>query len=98
MRGTPNLGRLWWIGGLWHLMGVLGEAAPTGLLIGVALLAVGMLATHLLRRRVPASRDARVTRRTLRQRTRLGDVPRHRDPDASCHSRPRAPAPAAAAD
>jgi hypothetical protein len=91
-----------WVAALWQLASVLTDLGPTGLLAGAAagaaVLIAAVLAVRLLFHR-PASRPGpRLTSRALRERVGLTGVPRHRDPDASGRSRPRAPtaAPAAA--
>jgi hypothetical protein len=84
-----------WFGVLWHLVGVLTDAGPGGLLVGAAvatgLLLIAILAASILLRRVGAGSGVRVTRRVLRERTGRAGIPRHRDPDAAGQSRPRAP-------
>ena len=84
-----------WLGALWHLLGVLTDVGPTGLLAGTAaaagLLLAAVLAVRVLLRRVGAASGPRATRRALRERAHRTGVPRHRDPDASGRSRPRAP-------
>ena len=86
-----------WYSALWHLLGVLTEVGPAGLLAGTAaaagLLLAAALAVRVLRRARPL---------TFRRRLAAGVaapavVPRHRDPDARGHSRPRAPTAALAA-
>jgi hypothetical protein len=84
-----------WLGALWHLVGVLIDVGPTGLLVGTAaatgVLLTAMLAASVLLRRVVADPCPRVTRRVLRQHAGRTGIPRHRDPDAAGRSRPRAP-------
>jgi uncharacterized protein DUF6412 len=75
-----------------------------GTVVGVSWMGVllgAVLMTSLLLAVVVASRHARGrqatppaplrTRRTLRAHTERAGVPRHRDPDAAGHARPRAP-------
>jgi Family of unknown function (DUF6412) len=89
------------LGLLWHLVGVLTDMGPGGLLAGTAaatgvLLAV-MLAAAALPRRVTADARPLATRRILREHAGRIGMPRHRDPDAAGRSRPRAPTVARAA-
>ena len=89
-----------WFGLLWHLVGVLADAGPAGLLAGTAA-ATGLLLTVMLAavrlRRIVTGPGPRVTRRILRERAGLTGTPRHRDPDAAGRTRPRAPTTARAA-
>lgn len=84
-----------WLGALWHLVGMLTDVGPTGLLVGTAaatgVLLTAMFAASVLLRRAVADPGPPVTRRALRERARRTGVPRHRDPDAAGRSRPRAP-------
>jgi len=85
-----------WYSALWHLLGVLTEVGPAGLLAGTAaaaglLLAVA-LAVRVLRRGAVAAPGPRITPPL----PTMG-VPRHRDPDAQGRPRPRAPTAARAA-
>lgn len=89
------------LGLLWHLVGVLTDVGPGGLLAGTAaatgvLLAV-MLAASAVPRHVRADAGPLVTRRILREHAGRTGMPRHRDPDAAGRSRPRAPTAALAA-
>ncbi len=89
------------LGLLWHLVGLLTEVGPGGLLAGTAaatgvLLAV-MFAASALPRHVTGDTRPLVTRRILREHARRTGMPRHRDPDAAGRSRPRAPTAAVAA-
>ncbi len=90
-----------WLGALWHLVGVLTDVGPTGLLVGTAaatgVLLTAMLAASVLVRRLVAGNGLRVTRRVMRERAGRTGIPRHRDPDAAGQSRPRAPTAALAA-
>ncbi|MCA2211306.1 DUF6412 domain-containing protein [Jidongwangia harbinensis] len=84
-----------WLEAFWHLVSVLTDAGPTGLLAGAGAVAGVLLGTVVaagvrLGRR-PAAIGPHVTRRVLRERTRRTGVPRHRDPDASGRVRPRGP-------
>jgi hypothetical protein len=82
-----------WLAVLWRVLGVLIEAGPAGSLVGTAvavgLLAAAFLAAQELRQVHPGGES--VTRRGLRARAERIGVPRHRDPDAAGHARPRAP-------
>ena len=84
-----------WFSALWHLLGVLTEVGPAGLLAGTAaaagLLLAAALAVRVLIRGVVAGPALRITRRLLREQAGRTGVPRHRDPDARGRSRPRAP-------
>ncbi|GAA5178974.1 hypothetical protein GCM10023322_07490 [Rugosimonospora acidiphila] len=84
-----------WFGALWHVVGVLIDVGPSGLLVGTAaatgILLTAMLAASILLRRVVADSCPGVTRRVLRQHAQRTGIPRHRDPDAAGRSRPRAP-------
>jgi hypothetical protein len=86
---------------LWHLVIALSDLGPAGLLAGTAaaaaMLLAAVVAAYALLRRAPASPNPRVSTRALRERSDRTGVPRHRDPDASGRSRPRAPTPAYAA-
>jgi hypothetical protein len=89
------------LGLLWHLLGLLTDVGPSGLLAGTAaatgvLLAV-MIAASALPRHVAAYAGPLVTRRILREQAGRTGMPRHRDPDAAGRSRPRAPTVAVAA-
>ena len=90
-----------WFGLLWHLVGVLTDAGPAGLLAGTAaatgVLLTVMLAASVRLRRIEAEPGPRVTRRILRERAGMTGTPRHRDPDAAGRTRPRAPTTALAA-
>jgi hypothetical protein len=83
-----------WVGALWRVLGVLSEAGPYGLLVGTAV-AAGLVLVAFLAARAPRQavdgHAVLVTRRGLRQRADRVPVPRHRDPDAAGHARPRAP-------
>jgi hypothetical protein len=84
-----------WLGALWHVVGVLTEFGPTGLFAGTGAVA-GVVLLAVLAARVPQRsqilvRALGVTCRVLRERAGRAGVPRHRDPDASGRSRPRAP-------
>jgi hypothetical protein len=85
-----------WFSALWHLLGVLTEVGSAGLLAGTAaaagLLLAAALAVRVLRR---ARVAAAAPRLALPSAPTV--VPRHRDPDARGHSRPRAPTAALAA-
>ncbi|GII25080.1 DUF6412 domain-containing protein [Planosporangium mesophilum] len=80
-----------WVGSLWHLVGVLTEVGPTGLLVGTGVLLTAILAARVLLGRVVADPRPQVTGRVLREHAERTGIPRHRDPDASGRSRPRAP-------
>jgi len=86
-----------WYSALWHLLGVLTEVGPAGLLAGTAaaagLLLAAALALRILRRARPRSFRGRPAAAVAAPAV----VPRHRDPDARGHSRPRAPTAALAA-
>jgi hypothetical protein len=84
-----------WVEALWHVVSVLTDAGPTGLLVGAGAVAAALLGTVIaagarLGRR-PATAGPHLTRRALQERTRRTGVPRHRDPDASGRVRPRGP-------
>src|SRR5262249_39938407 len=85
-----------WYSALWHLLGVLTEVGPAGLLAGTAaaagLLLVAALAVRVLRRGIIVTPGPRITAPPP-----ATGVPRHRDPDASGRPRPRAPTAARAA-
>jgi hypothetical protein len=84
-----------WLGALWRVLWMLSEAGPYGLLVGTAVAAGLVMAAFLAARAPRQAVDGRavlVTRRGLRQRAERVGVPRHRDPDAAGHARPRAPA------
>ncbi len=94
------VGSVTWFDALWHLLGVLAEVGPASLLAGTAaagLLLAAALALRVLVRCLVAGPGPRITRRILRDRAGCPGVPRHRDPDARGHSRPRAPTAARAA-
>lgn len=84
-----------WIGLLWHLIGMLADVAPSGLMAGsaamVGLLFITVLAARVLIGEVAEGCDPRAIGQGLRERARRMGVPRHRDPDACGRSRPRAP-------
>ncbi|MFC7483518.1 DUF6412 domain-containing protein [Luedemannella flava] len=101
-----------WAEAFWHLVGVLVKLASdgtgrsladlgsAGLLAGSA--AAVLLVALLVTRATVGGAGAPIvrpfaTRRVLRDRDRRVGVPRHRDPDASGRSRPRAPTAALAA-
>ena len=69
---------------LWHVLGVSDPALFAGALLLLAVAAV-VLRTTL------RSRDAGTPLPRLRRRPPAPGVPRHRDPDAAGHARPRAP-------
>jgi hypothetical protein len=84
-----------WFGALGQVVGVLTECGPNVLLVGAGAMA-GVLLLAVLAAAVPqrsqiAGPARGVTRRSLRERTVRAGIPRHRDPDASGRSRPRAP-------
>jgi hypothetical protein len=84
-----------WLGALWHLLGVLTDVGPVGLVAGAGALAgvvlTAMLAARALRRRMAVRPGSRITGQVLRERASRTGVPRHRDPDAAGRARPRAP-------
>jgi hypothetical protein len=85
-----------WLAALWHVLGVLVDAGPAGLLAGTAavagtLLVAALAALVLLRRALAGRRVQALTGRALRERSGRIGVPRHRDPDAAGRPRPRAP-------
>jgi hypothetical protein len=86
------------MGALGYLLSLLTDVGPAGLLAGSA---VGVLllvvAARVLLGGRPAAARPLVTRGALRDRARRVGVPRHRDPDASGRTRPRAPTTALAA-
>jgi hypothetical protein len=90
-----------WLGAVWRVAGVLGESGPAGLLAGTAVVAGLLLAAFLAARQVRAGAGTPSvplpTRRALRAHAGRTGVPRHRDPDAAGHARPRAPSAAHAA-
>jgi hypothetical protein len=102
VRGLATLVCVIWLGTVWHLVGLLGDVGPGGLVVGTAaatgVLLAAMVAATLVVRPVVADTAPPVTHRVLRENARRTGVPRHRDPDAAGRSRPRAPtaAPAAA--
>jgi Family of unknown function (DUF6412) len=85
-----------WFSALWHLLGVLADVGPAGLLAGTAaaagLLLAAALAVRVLRRGISAVAEPRSA-----SPAHPTGVPRHRDPDARGHARPRAPTAALAA-
>lgn len=85
-----------WFSALGHLLGVLSEVGPAGLLAGTAaaagLLLVVALAVRVLRPGVAAASGPRIA-----PPAHQTGVPRHRDPDAQGRPRPRAPTAARAA-
>lgn len=91
-----------WVGVLWHLIGILAEAGPSGVLTSsgaiVGLLVIAVFASRALPGAIVASVDPLAVPQGLRELARRTGIPRHRDPNASGRSRPRAPttAPAAA--
>jgi hypothetical protein len=84
-----------WVGVLWHLIGLLADAGPTGLLAGstavTGLLLLALLAARVLVGGATSGTDPLTVRQGLRELARRTGVPRHRDPDAAGRSRPRAP-------
>lgn len=84
-----------WFEAFWHLVSVLTEAGPTGLIVGAGAVAgvllIAVLTAGVLLGRRAAAPDPRVTRRVLQDRAGRSGVPRHRDPDAPGRTRPRGP-------
>jgi hypothetical protein len=90
-----------WFEAFRHLVSVLTEAGPTGLLVGTgsaaAMLLIAVLAASVFSGQRPVAPELRVTRRILREQAGRTGVPRDRDPDAPGRTRPRGPTAALAA-
>jgi len=76
----------------WHLVSLLTGASPAdSALAAAAVLLIAVLAAGMFTGRRLTAGDARIPGIGLRARAERTGVPRHRDPDAAGHTRPRGP-------